>query len=73
MRRQDSQERRCQNLDWQIGGIRHVAKTRDGGWECASAIPTQIFFDMEGKEVYRHVGFTGEEAIVAQMKNMGVA
>jgi len=28
---------------------------------------------MEGKEVYRHVGFTGEEAIVAQMKNMGVA
>ncbi len=37
-----------------------------------SSIPTQIFFDPEGKEVYRHVGFMGEEAIVAQLKNMGV-
>jgi thioredoxin 1 len=36
------------------------------------AIPTQIFFDPEGKEVYRHVGFMGEEAIVAQLKKMGV-
>jgi thioredoxin 1 len=35
-------------------------------------IPTQIFFDREGKEVYRHVGFMGEEAIVAQLKKMGV-
>ena len=37
-----------------------------------SAIPTQIFFDPQGKEVYRHVGFMGEEAIVAQLKKMGV-
>ena len=37
-----------------------------------SSIPTQIFFDPEGKEVYRHVGFMGEEAIVAQLKKMGV-
>ncbi len=36
------------------------------------AIPTQIFFDSQGKEVYRHVGFMGEEAIVAQLKKMGV-
>jgi thioredoxin 1 len=35
-------------------------------------IPTQIFFDKDGKEVYRHVGFMSEEAIVAQLKNMGV-
>ncbi len=35
-------------------------------------IPTQIFFDREGKEVYRHVGFMSEEAIVAQLKKMGV-
>jgi thioredoxin 1 len=35
-------------------------------------IPTQIFFDLEGKEVYRHVGFMNEEAIVAQLKKMGV-
>ena len=36
------------------------------------AIPTQIFFDKDGKEVYRHVGFMGEEAIVRQLKKMGV-
>jgi thioredoxin 1 len=35
-------------------------------------IPTQIFFDREGKEIYRHVGFMGEEAIVVQLKKMGV-
>ena len=35
-------------------------------------IPTQIFFDKEGKEVYRHVGFMSEEAIVKQLKKMGV-
>jgi len=37
-----------------------------------SAIPTQIFFDPKGKEVYRHVGFMSEKAIVAQLKKMGV-
>ena len=37
-----------------------------------SSIPTQIFFDPKGKEVYRHVGFMSEEAIVAQLKKMGV-
>ena len=37
-----------------------------------SSIPTQIFFNPEGKEIYRHVGFMGEEAIAAQLKNMGV-
>lgn len=36
------------------------------------AIPTQIFFNREGKEVYRHVGFMNEEAIVAQLQKMGV-
>jgi len=36
------------------------------------AIPTQIFFDKNGKEVYRHVGFMGETAIIEQLKNMGV-
>jgi len=35
-------------------------------------IPTQIFFDKSGKEVYRHVGFLGEKDIVAQMEKMGV-
>lgn len=36
------------------------------------AIPTQIFFDRDGQEVYRHVGFMTEEAIVKQLKNMGI-
>jgi thioredoxin 1 len=36
------------------------------------AIPTQIFFDQNGKEVFRHVGFMSEKAIVNQLKKMGV-
>jgi thioredoxin 1 len=36
------------------------------------AIPTQIFFDKDGNEVYRHVGFMSENGIVTQLKNMGV-
>ena len=36
------------------------------------AIPTQIFFDPSGKEVYRHVGFMGEEAITQVMEKLGV-
>ncbi len=35
-------------------------------------IPTQIFFDKERKEVYRHEGFLGEEEIVRRFKEMGV-
>ena len=35
-------------------------------------IPTQIFFDKKGKEVYRHEGFLSEKDIVAQLKKMGV-
>ena len=36
------------------------------------AIPTQIFFDKAGKEVYRHTGFMSEADIVSQLKKMGV-
>jgi thioredoxin 1 len=36
------------------------------------AIPTQIFFDKNGREISRHIGFMGEEAIVARLKSMGV-
>jgi len=35
-------------------------------------IPTQIFYDKQGKEVLRHTGFMSEEAIVTQLKEMGV-
>lgn len=36
------------------------------------AIPTQLFFDKDGKEVYRHLGFLDENAIVEQFAKMGV-
>ena len=36
------------------------------------AIPTQIFFNEKGEEVYRHVGFLNEESIVDQLTKMGV-
>ena len=35
-------------------------------------IPTQIFFDKDVKEVYRHEGFLSEEEIVRRFKEMGV-
>ena len=35
-------------------------------------IPTQIFYDKEGKEVLRHTGVMSEEAIVTQLNKMGV-
>ena len=35
-------------------------------------IPTQIFYDKQGSEVLRHTGFMSEEALVAQLKKMGV-
>ena len=38
-----------------------------------SMIPTQIFFDRRGNEVYRHSGFLDKKAIVAQLAQMGVA
>jgi thioredoxin 1 len=36
------------------------------------AIPSQIFYDKNGKEVYRHTGFMSEKDIVAQLKKMGI-
>jgi thioredoxin 1 len=36
------------------------------------AIPTQIFFDRDGNEIHRHLGFMSEEEIVRQLKKMGV-
>ncbi len=35
-------------------------------------IPTQIFYDAQGNEVYRHVGFMGKDALVAQLAKMCV-
>lgn len=36
------------------------------------AIPTQIFLDAEGKELFRHVGFYPKEEILAKMKELGM-
>jgi thioredoxin 1 len=35
-------------------------------------IPTQIFFDPTGKELFRHVGFFGRDDILAKWKELGV-
>ena len=37
------------------------------------AIPTQIFFDEEGKEIHRHEGFMSEAEIDRIFKKMGVS
>jgi thioredoxin 1 len=36
------------------------------------SIPTQVFFDKTGREVYRHSGFLGEAPILEQLKKMGL-
>jgi len=35
-------------------------------------IPTQIFYDKEGKEVGRHVGYLDKKSIVATFEKLGV-
>jgi thioredoxin 1 len=35
-------------------------------------IPTQIFFDSSGKELYRHEGFFSREEILAKWQELGV-
>ena len=35
-------------------------------------IPTQIFYDAAGKELFRHTGFFGKEDILAKWKELGV-
>lgn len=37
-----------------------------------SVIPTQIFFDADGNEIWRHVGFLPKEDFVAKFKELGV-
>jgi thioredoxin 1 len=36
------------------------------------AIPTQIGFDSNGKEVFRHVGFWPKDQIISQLGKLGV-
>jgi thioredoxin 1 len=37
------------------------------------AIPTQIFYDREGKEISRHIGFLDKKNIVAILEKLGVS
>jgi thioredoxin 1 len=37
------------------------------------AIPTQIFFDREGREVFRHTGFMDKRRIVDELAKLGVS
>jgi thioredoxin 1 len=36
-------------------------------------MPTQIFFDAEGNEFWRHEGFLAKETIVEKLREMGVS
>jgi thioredoxin 1 len=35
-------------------------------------IPVQIFYDAQGKEIFRHVGFFPKDQIQAKLSQMGV-
>jgi thioredoxin 1 len=37
-----------------------------------NVIPTQIFYDAQGKELFRHEGFFGKDDILAKWKGLGV-
>ena len=43
-----------------------------GGQYGIRVIPTQIFFDASGKELFRHEGFYGKEDMIAKWKELGV-
>ena len=47
----------------------HLNLTRQYG---IMAIPTQIFFNSSGEEVFRHIGFYPKEDIIAQLSEMGI-
>lgn len=50
-----------------------VWENREQGQRFAiRSMPTQIFYDKSGKEVYRHEGFLSKDAIVAQLEQLGV-
>ena len=51
-----------------------VWKSQDEGAQYGiRSIPTQIFFDADGKELFRHEGFFAREDILAKWKELGFA
>jgi thioredoxin 1 len=50
-----------------------VWKNEDAGKQYGvQMIPTQIFFDAAGKEIFRHQGFFAKEDILAKWKDLGI-
>ncbi|MCL4179643.1 MAG: thioredoxin family protein [Verrucomicrobia bacterium] len=50
-----------------------VWKNPDAGKQYGiELIPTQIFFDADGKQLFRHQGFYGKEDILGKWKELGV-
>ncbi|MHB1307146.1 MAG: thioredoxin family protein, partial [Limisphaerales bacterium] len=50
-----------------------VWKNPDAGKQYGlEMIPTQIYFDAEGRELFRHVGFFGKEDMLNQWKKLGI-
>jgi len=45
------------------------AKTSEFG---ITVIPTQVFFDASGKELYRHIGFFSKEEIFNTFKSYNI-
>lgn len=51
----------------------NVWKTPDAGKSYGiELIPTQIFYDTTGKELFRHIGFLSKDDILAKWKELGV-
>ena len=54
-------------------GFIDVWKNPDAGKQYKiKVIPTQIFYDTTGKELFRHIGFFAKEDILAKWKELGV-
>ena len=50
-----------------------VWKNPDAGREYGiQMIPTQVFYDASGKELFRHTGFFGKEDILTKWKELGI-
>jgi len=50
-----------------------VWENRDAGREFGiRSIPTQIFYDANGKEILRHEGFFEKQAIISELQKLGV-
>jgi thioredoxin 1 len=50
-----------------------VWKNRDAaGQYHIESIPTQVFFDSNGKELYRHEGFIAKDDILKKWQELGV-